>query len=248
MGDARHTWIEVARFGPARRWRRPLARGIVSCSVSTVAATNTKCRHRNHDAIRQPQRGHLPVMSGILWTRARLETGRTLPLGSWSLASLVWPRTWRCDATRGGLPQGGHPREADWSAAPQVVRRIVAASRRSVCRVMPPFVALGVPLLSVGGLHLVKMRAGWRRHPPSPGTRKEAALPSPCSRGGAAMRLVKRQWYNAEMRSPLPRGRTAVEVRSHNPLTAPPGVPAPRHEAHNLRLNGALTGRRERIN
>ena len=63
---------------------------------------NTKCHHRNHDAIRPPQRRHLPVMTGISWTRARLETGRTLPLGSWSLASLVWPRTWRCGAYQGG--------------------------------------------------------------------------------------------------------------------------------------------------
>ena len=34
------------------------------------------------------------------------------------------------------------------------------------------------------------------------------------------MRLGKRQWYNAETRSSLPRGRTAVEIRSPSPLTA----------------------------
>src|SRR3990172_3582401 len=39
-------------------------------------------------------------------TRARLETGRTLPLGSWSLASLVWPTTLGTQPSR-GLPQGG---------------------------------------------------------------------------------------------------------------------------------------------
>lgn len=38
--------------------------------------------------------------------RARLETGRTLPLGSRSLVSLVWPTTLGTQPPR-GLPQGG---------------------------------------------------------------------------------------------------------------------------------------------
>src|SRR3989337_4430353 len=61
--------------------------------------------------------------------------------------------------------------------------------------------------------------------PAHPGAGKEEALPSPCSRGGAAMRLRKRQWYDAETRSPLPRGRPAVEVRSPSQLT--PAQPRP---------------------
>src|SRR3990172_1484151 len=63
-------------------------------------------------------------------TRARLETGRTLPLGSWSLASLVWPRTGDVAPARDGLLQGRHPQETDWSAAPP--------SRRRYCSGRPP--------------------------------------------------------------------------------------------------------------
>jgi len=39
-----------------------------------------------------------------------------------------------------------------------------------------------------------------------------------------------------------------LEVRSPNPLTAPPGVPALRHEAHYLRLNRHCANRKTRAN
>ena len=120
---------------------------------------DTKCHYRNHDLIRPPQRGHLPVMSGILWTSGQAGNGPHPPFGQLesrvsSLAQNGEMRRWR----------GTVCLECRTPRLHKGLQRPAASLSVGQC----PFVALGVPLLSAGGLCLVGCERGGADARPAP--------------------------------------------------------------------------------